>query len=372
LVHLFSELQFTVVEDQKNASIFTEILGFLDNKSVDVSASCGGVLSMHARQMSNVEKSALIESLAPEQREALVAVLPLESPDVLDFTSFNRISSLDKVRLCRRFLDKLAVSPSEIQAMADVVLSALLNEFSCQETDWTAIKPIIFSLDGLLVHCLFPGSDFKRAFLAVTFFANRWQRKLILFDDLSQRVNAVVWRLFDKLPLVQTFSALLEGMSRGKGNISSDCFYCKCWLALSDKVHERFEPGDASKLCQLATERQQEFGNDLRAKLCQALVSTVNRKSVPQKSEASPSLSAVSSTAPPVVVSRIEAKRTPRKVASNQKPTPTPTPAPTAEPSPVAAPEEPPVERLQPRTVAETNQVAELKARLQLLRQRWS
>jgi hypothetical protein len=368
LVHLFSELQFTVIDDPRNPSIFSEIVGYVEHKSVEVSAACGGVLSMLARRMSDTEKVSLAESLTPEQKRALAAVLPLEAHDTLDFELFNKMNTLDKVRTCRQLLDRLRTSATTVQSGADIVLSALLKELSCQETDWPAMKLIIFSLHSTLLHCTFRAPDLKRALLSVTFFANRWQRKLVLLDGLFQTINSILFKLFEKLPPLQVFAALLEGMSRFKGSIPSDSFYCKCWVAVSEQLTELMQPGDGPKIMQFATEQQQEFGNDIRAKLCQALVLTASGKKPPPKAEELQKVrihSPAKKTEPPEP-SRIEAKPSPKKVRPTGEQE-----SPKIEGEAEKVTDESAVERMQNRRPSETNQVAELKSRLQQLRQRW-
>jgi hypothetical protein len=391
---LFSELQFTTVDDPRNPSIFGEIVSYVEHKSVEVSAACGGVLSMLARRMSDVEKATLAESLSTEQKKALVAVLPLETHDGLDFESFNKMSPAEKVKTCRLLLDRLRASAPAIQSTADFALSVLLKELSCQETDWAAMKLIIFSLHSLLLHCTFRAPELKTTLLSVTFFSNRWQRKLVLLDGLSQTINSILFKLFEKIPPIQIFTTLLEGMSRFKGAIPSDSFYCKCWIIVSNQLNELMQPGDAPQIVQFATEKHQEFGNDVRGKLCQALALTASgKKPPPLKSEEtaktaiisrsqSPTKKTPSSSeqhgvpeAVPIVTSRLETKQSPKKsraiLSTEQeslKPAVTSDKVPVTTAPPV---EESTGERPQNRRPAETNQVAELKSRLQQLRQRW-
>jgi hypothetical protein len=171
------------------------------------------------------------------------------------------MSTIDKVKTCRLLLDRLRASAAAVQSRADIIVSALLKELTCQETDWPAMKLVIFSLHSTLLHCTFRAPDLKRTLLSVTFFANRWQRKLILLDGLFQTINSILFKLFEKLPSLQVFAALLEGMSRFNGSIPSDSFYAKCWVAISEHLSEFIQSGDAPKIIQFATEQQQEFGD---------------------------------------------------------------------------------------------------------------
>jgi hypothetical protein len=342
---------------------------------------------MLARRISDAEKTTIAESLTAEQRKALAAVLPLETHSMPNIEAFNELNSTEKVKTCRALLERLRASAETIQSGADLILSSLLKELVCQETDWAAIKLVMFSVHGLLFHCTFRAPDLKRALLSVAFFANRWQRKLVLLDGLPQTINSIVFKLFENLPPIQIFTTLLEGMSRFKGNVPSDSFYCKCWVALSDQLTELMQPGDAAKLIQFATEQQQEFGNDIRSKLCQALSLTASgKKPAPKPEERSKAAQPLRAHSPakkptvpvsskpatevaapepfPAVVSRIEAKPLP----CNARPSPEQESqeAPGLQKAPLSD-----SEGLENRRPAETNQVAELKIRLQQLRQRW-
>jgi hypothetical protein len=290
LVHLFSELQFTVVSDSRNASIFAEIVNFVQHKSIEVAAACGGVLSMLCRQMSDDEKSTLFESLTPEQRESLSAVIPMDLASTVAFDTFDRLSSMDKVKSCRRLVERLRTDAGSLQSTSDVVLASLLQELTGQETDWPAMRLIAFSLHTLLVYCTFETADLRRTLLAVTFFANRWQRKLVLLDGLAQTVNSILFKLFEKIPQQQIFLTLLEGMGHFRGPIPVDSFYCKCWVVVSNQLVDVMQPGDAAMLVAMAKDKVQEFGTeDMRGKLCHALALIASgKKPAPVKEVPSP------------------------------------------------------------------------------------
>jgi hypothetical protein len=365
LVHLFSELQFAIVADPRNPSIFTELMPFLEHRSVEVVASCGGALALLWRRMPDADRTAIMDSLSDQQRDALGSVLPLEARAGLDFETFGRMNALEKVRVCRRLIEQLRVAAPAVQSSADAVLTALLRELSTQETDWGAMKPVVFALHGLLLHCTFQPPDLQRTLLAVVFFANRWQRKLVLLDGLFQTVNAILWRLFEKTPLPLVFTTLLEGMGKFKGGVPADSFYCKCWVAVSGQITELMQPGDAAKLLQIATDQQQECAGDVRGKLCQALALTLNGKKPEHKEQKSPVKKVPSPTKEVVTVpSRVEARTvTKKKAVVSEQVSPRVVPA-------ARATED--VEAVQSKRPSETNQVAELKTRLQLLRQRWT
>ena len=279
LVHLFSELQFTVTDDARNPAIFAEIVAYVEHKSIEVAAACGGVLSMLARRMTDEDKDAMIESLPIEQREALSAIVPIEPKESVDFEAFTSLPSLDKIKACRKLLDQLKSNANLVQNSADVVLYGLLQELCCQETDWPSMKLVVFSLHSLLVYCSFKGPDLKKSLLAVTFFANRWQRKIVLMDGIAQSINSILFKLFEKVPLPHIYSTLLEGMASIKGKVPVDSFYCKCWIAVAEQINELMQAGDTAKLISMAQEQMEELdASDVRYKLCNALVLTLQGK----------------------------------------------------------------------------------------------
>jgi hypothetical protein len=313
LVHLFSELQFTVMEDSQNASIFVEIVNFAQHKSIEVAAACGGVLSMLCRRMRDDEKSTLFESLTPEQRESVSAIIPIELASSVDFEAFHRLSSMDKVKSCRRLLERLRTGAGSIQSTSDVVLASLLQELTGQETDWAAMKLIAFSLHSLLMYCTFQTRDLKRTLLAITFFANRWQRKLVLLDGLAQTVNSILFKLFEKIPPLQIFSTLLEGMNHFRGTIPVDSFYCKCWVVVSNQLMDLMQAGDAAQVIAMAKDHVQEFGTEeVRGKLCNALALTASGKKAAPVKEA---LSPAKQKAPAEEASPIDAPPEKREIA---------------------------------------------------------
>jgi hypothetical protein len=357
LIHLFGELQFTIADDARNIAIFTEIVGYVQHKSVEVSAACGGVLAMIWRSLSDHDRSTLFESLPQDQKDALSAILPVGFGNSLDFAAFTRLTSLDKVKICRRLLDRLRTGTVQ----SDGVLAALLHELSCQETDWPAMKVIVFALDSLLLRCSLEPPDLHRTLMAVTFFANRWQRKLVLLDGIAQAVDSIVFKLIEKMAPLQVFIALLEGMSHFRGPIPIDCFYCKCWVVASNHIAEALQPGDAATIVSMANEQLQGFGpDDVRGKLCNALAQTAGgKRSV--KVEIEPG-----------------SKQLPSKMQADDQPMETKPPSGTARTASVQSkeneqkPRESTTEKKDCPKVPVTNpkHVADLKNRLQQLRRR--
>ncbi|OHT08324.1 hypothetical protein TRFO_04946 [Tritrichomonas foetus] len=288
LVHLFSELQFTVIDDPRNSTIFTEIIGFLEHKSDEVAAACGGVLALLARRMQPEVLSSIYDGLSPDKRDALSTVVPIEPTNTLNFDSFNRLASIEKIRICRRLLELLKTKLSMVQPNADMILEALLHELCCQDTDFTAMRLVLFSIHSMLMYCTIKDADLNRALQAVTFFGNRWQRKLVLLDgaSIAQTINSILFKLFEKIPPATLFSLLLEGMSNFRGAIPADSFYCKCWVAIANQIEEMIQPGDSQRLIQFAREKHDEFGSDdVRGKLCNALIYTLSGKKKANESQ---------------------------------------------------------------------------------------
>ena len=275
LIHLFDELQFTVTDDPKNPTIFMEIISFLEHKSDEVAAACGGVLALLARRMKADVIASIFDSLSPEKRSILATIVPIESSNSLNFTYFNRLSSIEKVKSCRRLLDLLKAKLPMVQSNCESILKAFLHELCCQETDFSAIRVVLFSIYNLLVYCTFSENDLNCTLQAVTFFGNRWQRKLVLIDgaSIAQTINSILFKLFEKIPIITIFNSLLDGMQSFRGSVPPDSFYCKCWAALSNQIEGTLQPGDSEKLIQFAKEKYNEFGpDDIRGKLNNALI----------------------------------------------------------------------------------------------------
>ena len=281
LVHLLIELQFTIIDDPRNPQVFTELLGFLDHRSVEVAAACGGVLSLIARRIQPEVLCSIFDSLPNDKKNALSVVVPIEPSNALNFDNFNRLSSVEKIRTCRRLLELLKSKAETVQPNSDLILDSLLHELCCQETDFTAMRLVLFAIHNLLMFCSIKEPDLNRSLQAVTFFGNRWQRKLVLMEgaSIAQTVNSILFKLFEKIPPITLFNLLLEGMANYRGAIPPDSFYCKCWVAFANQIEEMIQPGDSFKITQFAKEKAREFGNDdVRSKLCNALIYTLTEK----------------------------------------------------------------------------------------------
>jgi hypothetical protein len=290
LVHLFGELQYCVGDDSRNPAIFMEIAGYVDHKCAEVSVACGGALSMLARTMTDNAKTALLDSMSADQRDAISAVIPIEQPNSVDFDGFNDLESLEKIKMCRSLLEKLGFSAVSIQPSADSILCPLLQELCCQETDWSAMKLVLFSLYNLLIYLDFQYPDLKKALLSVTFFANRWQRKLVLMDGMSQTINAILFKIFHKTHPLQLYATLLEGMSHFRGSVPIDSFYCRCWVAITNHLSELMPSSDNAKIIAMATDSLNQFGlEDTRGKLCNALILTLIGRRGEKRIKRSPS-----------------------------------------------------------------------------------
>lgn len=279
LVQLFTELQYTVTDATPNSAIFLQIVGYIEHQSIEVAAACGGVLSMLARRMTDDEKCALISSLQDGQRKALSAIISIEPKETVSFKSFNTMPSLEKIRTCKKLMDQVKSDPSMVQSSSDTILYALLHELSAQRTDWPVIKLVIVSLHSILVSCSLRGPDLKEALLSITFFANRWQRKLVLMDGLAPAINSILFKLFEKIPLLHVFTTLLEGMKAITGTVPTESFYCKCWVAATNQIEELMHIGDSPKIISMAEEQLQALDpSDVRYKLCSALILTLQGK----------------------------------------------------------------------------------------------
>lgn len=276
LVHLFSELQFTVTDDGRCSAIFLEIAGYVDHRSIEVVAACGGVLSMLTRRMSEEELLSVVDSLAPEQREAVVAVVPVTTRDASNFESFSGLPSIEKIRTCRRLLDQLRLTPELVLPSADMVLYALHDELLKRETDWIVVKPVLFALHDIIAHCSVKSQDMKQTLRAVMFFANRWQKKVALMEGISQTINAILSKLFEQIAPEQLFLTILEGMAGLKGVIPSHSFYCRCWVAVTNQIDDLIANGDKDSVVAIVGEHLQTFEpTDVRWKLCNALILTL-------------------------------------------------------------------------------------------------
>jgi hypothetical protein len=345
LIHLFSELQFTIIEHARNQAILVQLLPFLGHASVEVAAACGGVVALLLRRITEQEKADFCQTLSSRQREALSPFVPLETYDSITPELFNRATSLEKVKLCRGLLDQIRFSGQAIQSTASSVLTALLHEITCPQTDWHPMKLIIFSLHMLLLRCKFSEADLKQAFVSVAFFANRWQDQSMILNGIGQTVTAVLQKLFSAIPPAVLFAALLDGMAELKGEIAVDSFYCKCWAAVLDQFTALQQASDSQPLLEIAEQGRRRFGSDIRGQLCASLTRVVSGR-LPRPPE-----------------------RRARRVGSRSAP---------ASPSrPVAEPPRPaPADRtpLSPvkRAPADGGQLADLKARLEALRKRWS
>lgn len=352
LVHLFSELQFTVTNDVRNPSIFAEIVPYVEHKSIEVAAACGGVLSMLARRMTEEDKDAVIESLPIEQREALSTVVPIEPRESVDFESFNSLPSIEKIKVCRKLLEQLKSNANLVQNSLDIVLYGLLQELCCQETDWLPMKLIVFAIHSLLVQCSMKAPDLKKILLSVTFFANRWQRKIVLMDGIAQSINSILFKLFEKIPLLNLYSTLLEGMSSIKGKIPADSFYCKCWVAVTDQINELLQAGDTAKIISMAQAQLEEFeASDIRYKLCNALILTLQgRKPAPKPAKTSFAASP---------------QKTPTKTETSVRKSPAQKPKPS--PKQPAKPEQ-----AAAKPSEEHKTINDIRKRLDMLKSRWN
>lgn len=199
--------------------------------------------------------------------------------------------------------------------------------------------------------------DLKKILLSVTFFANRWQRKIVLMDGIAQSINSILFKLFEKIPLLNLYSALLEGMSSIKGKIPTDSFYCKCWVAVTDQINELLQAGDTAKIISMAQAQLEEFdASDIRYKLCNALILTLQgKKPAPKPTKTS---FAASPQKPNIAPSPAKPEPSVRKSPA-QKPKPSP--------KQPAKPEQP-----TSKPPEEHKTINDIRKRLDMLKSRWN
>lgn len=329
LVHLLIELQFTIIDDPRNPQIFIELIDFLDHRSVEVAAACGGVLALLARRIPSNVLLSIYNDISPDKKGAVSLIVPIESQTTVNFDNFNQSSSIEKIKTCRRLLELLSTKADSVQENYGQILDALIHELCCQETDFTAIKLVLFSVHSMLMFCSIKESDLNRTLQAVTFFGNRWQKKLVLMDGVSaaQTINSILFKLFEKIQPITLFSLLLEGMANYRGSVPTDSFYCKCWVAFSNQIEEMVQPKDSSAIIQFAKDKVLEFGlDDVRGKLCNALIYNLSekKKEFAKQAKAQQTQSKRDSTAAATLKSfQYTIGKTPSSPSTNIKTTPT-------------------------------------------------
>ena len=140
------------------------------------------------------------------------------------------------------------------------------------------MKLVLISIHNIILYCSFSQDDLSKAFLSITFIANRWQRKLIIMDGISQIINSIVLKLFIVLPPITTLNCLLEGMSNFRGNIPIDSFYCKCWVALSNQIQDIEHPDTQKVIAFMKTKTKEYSNDDVRNKLCNSTLSLLTNQ----------------------------------------------------------------------------------------------
>lgn len=284
LVHLFSELQFTIIDDPRNPTIFMEIIGYLEHQSIEVAAACGGVISMIARRMNNEEIHQVLSSLTPVEKDIISNTIAIEPPETISFDGFSEMTSIEKIKLCRILLDRLKFKAQTIQSQAEAILVALLHELRIQENDWSPMKLMLYSIHSLLLYCTLQEESYQKTLVIVTFFANRWQFKLVIMENagIPQLINSILFKLFEKLPPIKLYSTLLEGMRTFKDNVPKDAFHCKCWVAVTMQLSDTIQKDEGQQIVAFAQEHLHDYQpDDTRTKLLSSLIQVINKKKAP-------------------------------------------------------------------------------------------
>ena len=173
----------------------------------------------------------------------------------------------------------MKIKAQSVAEKSSVIMTSLLYELCCDETDWVSMKFVMISIHQMTVYCQFEQEMLIKILVSVAFIANRWQRKLVLMDGISQAINSIIFKLFNNLPPIDIFNALLAGMSNFRGTIPTDSFYCKCWVALANQLKDIQQQPETQTIVAFAKEKMKEFNHDdIRSKLCNALANSLSNK----------------------------------------------------------------------------------------------
>jgi hypothetical protein len=135
LVHIFSELQFTVTGDPSNSSIFFDCIHFCNHSSDEVMASVGGYLGNLYSHMIEEEKTNLLSKLSTEKFTYVSSVIPIEIAKLPDFEEFSSASIIEKIVMIREMLDRIKTKLSSIQQLSSIIILALSEELTKQKTE---------------------------------------------------------------------------------------------------------------------------------------------------------------------------------------------------------------------------------------------
>lgn len=288
LVHLFSELQFSVTDDPRNPQIFQELMEYANNKEIGVAAAAGGFLALLCKHMHDEERSNLFSTLNDEQIEYLSPFVPIEIFEDLDFENFGSLEQLDKSLLVHKLIHMFEHNSSQIQLQATIITESLANELVQREINMLVIRTVLFALHEVISRFQLPLYALQDALQNICFFANRFQRKIALLNGVPQIINSTLFKIFNKLPFTQIYDALLTAISKLKIIITEDSFYAKTWATVTTlliDMTETTEQQQISEFLKNVNETKKFPQKDIRSSLINSVILTIKSGVAPKLSQ---------------------------------------------------------------------------------------
>jgi len=283
LAHLFSELQYTVVDGIHKTELFFEILPFVDTKDIDVSAACGGVLSLIYNSMVEEEKQGIQESLNDAQIESIYPFIPVFIDDFVQFEEYNDFSQIEKSKSIKQLISQMEKNPQSIHNHASVITITLSKELIGADINVQTIKTVLYTLHELFSRYTITLNGQKALIKSVLYFSNKMQHKLPLLDGIPQMINSILFKAFEKVSPINVYSSCLESMDSYAGDIGNESFYSKCWVAYTSRLLDITEESERGPILDFIRNIQINHysQNDIRPKLINSVITVITKKISP-------------------------------------------------------------------------------------------
>ncbi|EAY10367.1 hypothetical protein TVAG_109510 [Trichomonas vaginalis G3] len=303
LIHIFSELQLCVGENSSNREVFYELMGYTNNSEVGVSAACGGVLALIAKNMSTEQKLNLFSSFTKEQIEFLTPFIPINMSEEVLFNSFADSSQSEKAHILRVLVQQLSTNPDSIDAQAQSIAEQLSKELMQTEANYSIIKPALYVLHEITNRFEITQETLQEELGSICFVATYFNRSLKAIDGIAQMINSLIYKLFEKLPAQLSFIALMRSMESVE-EVTDTSFFAKAFVVLISSVVDR----DAKELDEARKYLSQQLNHlqnsnakqlrkgDVRVQLIQAAIQAITQKAAPEVTMVSKKSSRLSTT----------------------------------------------------------------------------
>lgn len=287
LLHIFSELQLCVGENSSNKEVFFELMGFANSNEVGVSAACGGVLALIAKNMTQEQKTNLFNSFTQEQIEFLMPFIPINTSSDVTFEDFSESSQADKAHILRTLVQQLSTNPDAVEFQAQTIVEQLSKELMQTEANYGILKHTLFVLHEATSRFDVTNEALQEELGSICFVATYFNRSLKAIDGVAQMINSLIYKLFEKLPAALSFISLLRSMETVE-SVTATSFFAKAFVVLVSSVIDREEAEleEAKKYLQsqlpsIQASVSKQKKDDVRVQLVETAIQAITQKFAP-------------------------------------------------------------------------------------------